>query len=79
MNNYEELVGIKTRFENSSELELRNFLYSFETKWIQPGNKNVASYISRALENFGLSESYTYEELNNNYKKCLYNIVYLFK
>jgi len=77
MNNYEELVGVKTRFENTTETELRSFLYSFESKWVQPGNKNVLSYVTRAIENFGLSENYTYEELNQNYKKCLYNVVYL--
>jgi len=77
MNNYEELVGIKTRFENSTETELRSFLYSFQTKWIQPDNKNVVNYVTKAIENFGLSENFTYEELNENYKKCLYNVVYL--
>jgi hypothetical protein len=77
MNNYEELVGVKTRFENSSETELRNFLYSFETKWIQPGNKNVVNYVTRAIENFGLTDNFTYEDLNTNYKKCLYNVIYL--
>lgn len=77
MNNYEELVGIKTRFENSTETELRNFLYSFETKWIQPGNKNLINYVTKALENFGLNENFTYDELNTNYKKCLYNVIYL--
>jgi hypothetical protein len=77
MNNYEELVGIKTRFENSTETELNSYLYSFENKWIQNGNKNINNIVNRALENFGLSENFTYEELNTNYKKCLYNIVYL--
>jgi hypothetical protein len=77
MNNYEELVGIKTRFENSTETELRSFLYSFETKWIQPGNKNLINYVTKALENFGLTENFTYDELNTNYKKCLYNVIYL--
>ena len=77
MNNYEELVGIKTRFENSTEAELHSYLYSFENKWIQNGNKNINNLINRALDNFGLSENFTYEELNTNYKKCLYNIVYL--
>jgi hypothetical protein len=77
MNNYEELVGIKTRFENTTEAELRSFLYSFESKWVQQGNKNVISYVTKALQNFGLNENFTYEELNQNYKKCLYNVVYL--
>ena len=29
MNNYEDIVGIKTRFENSTEPELISYLYSF--------------------------------------------------
>ena len=77
MDNYEELVGIKTRFENSTESELHSYLYSFENKWIQSGNKNINNLINRSLENFGLPENFTYEELNTNYKKCLYNVIYL--
>jgi hypothetical protein len=78
MNNYEELVGVKTRFENSSESELNNYLYLFQTKWILNNNKNLSIYINKAIENFGLnSENYTYSELDVNYKKCLYNVVYL--
>jgi hypothetical protein len=30
-----------------------------------------------AIENFGLSEHFEYEELNINYKRCLHNIIYL--
>jgi hypothetical protein len=78
MNNYEELVGIKTRYENSSEVELNSYLYSFQNKWILENNKNINAYINKALENFGLtSETFTLEELEMNYKKCLYNVVYL--
>ena len=34
MNNYEEIVGIKTRFENSNEEELVEYLNLFSKKWI---------------------------------------------
>jgi len=77
MNNHEELVGIKTHFENSTEADLHSYLFSFETKWVQVGNKNVINLVNKALENFGLLENFTYEELDMNYKKCLYNVVYL--
>ena len=77
MNNYEEIVGIKTRFENSTEAELKSYLYSFNVKWILPGNTNVNVLINKAIENFGLSEHFEYEELNTNYKRCLHNIIYL--
>lgn len=77
MNNYEEIVGIKTRFENSTEEELSTYLYSFNNKWILNNNKNITTFIKKACENFGLSENFTYDELNTNYKKCLYNVVYL--
>jgi hypothetical protein len=75
MNNYEEIVGVKTRFENSSEAELSSYLYSFQNKWTF-GN-NLSSFITKAIENYGLNESYTLEELDQSYKKCLYNVVYL--
>jgi hypothetical protein len=78
MNNYEEIVGIKTRYEGSSEDELIGYLDSFKNKWILTGNKNICSFVDRACENFGLpSQDFTYEDLNTNYKKCLYNVVYL--
>ena len=77
MNNYEELVGVKTRYENSLESDLFSYLYSFENKWILNGNKNINILISKAIENFGLGEVYTFDELNTNYKKCLYNVFYL--
>jgi len=78
MNNYEEIVGIKTRFENSTEAELFSYLYSFQNKWILSGNKSVTAFIEKAIENFGLdSEKYTYTEVNTNYLRCLYNVVYL--
>ena len=78
MNNYEEIVGVKTRYENSSETELNSYLYSFQNKWILQNNKNTNVYVNKALENFGLqSENYTLNELEINYKKCLYNVVYL--
>jgi hypothetical protein len=75
MNNYEEIVGIKTRFDNSSEAELNSYLYSFQTKWLFQGN--LCSFVSKAIDNFGLNEEYTLDELEQSYKKCLYNIVYL--
>ena len=78
MNNYEEIVGVKTRFENSSESDLFNYLYSFQRKWVLTDNKSITVLINKAIENFGLdSEKFTYTELNENYLKCLYNIVYL--
>jgi len=78
MNNYEEIVGIKTRFENSSETELIAYLHSFYNKWILSNNKSITTIIKKSCENFGIQEdSYSYDELNINYKKCLYNIVYL--
>jgi hypothetical protein len=78
MNDYEEIVGIKTRFENSTESELYSYLYSFQNKWVLPGNKSVTALIEKAIHNFGLSpENFTYTELNTNYLRCLYNVVYL--
>jgi hypothetical protein len=78
MNSYEEIVGIKTRFENSTEAELFSYLYSFQNKWVLSGNKSVTAFIEKAIENFGLdSEKYTYTEVNTNYLRCLYNVVYL--
>uniref|UniRef100_A0A6C0I9N9 SF3 helicase domain-containing protein n=1 Tax=viral metagenome TaxID=1070528 RepID=A0A6C0I9N9_9ZZZZ len=77
MNNYEEIVGIKTRFENSTDHELVEYLHSFNNKWILNNNKDITFFIKRAIENFGLNTNFTYEELNTNYKKCLYNVVYL--
>jgi len=78
MNNYEEIVGIKTRFENSTETELIAYLYSFYNKWVLINNKSITGFVKKSCENFGISEeSFSYEELNINYKKCLYNIVYL--
>lgn len=78
MNNYEEIVGIKTRFENSTETELFSYLYSFQNKWVLSGNKSINTFVEKAIENFGLtSEKFTYEELNTNYLKCLHNVVYL--
>ncbi len=78
MNDYEEIVGIKTRFENSSESELYSYLYSFQNKWVLPGNKSITALIEKAIHNFGLSpDNFTYTELNTNYLRCLYNVVYL--
>ena len=79
MNNLEELVGIKTRFENCSETDLKSYLYSFQNKWINPGNISINLLVTKATENFGLSENFTYSELNEHYKKCLYNVIYLQK
>ena len=64
MNNLEELVGIKTRFENCSETDLKSYLYSFQNKWINPGNISINLLVTKATENFGLSENFTYSELN---------------
>ena len=78
MNAYEEIVGIKTRFENSTESELFSYLYSFQNKWVLAGNKSINVIIEKAIENFGLnSEQFTYNELNTNYLRCLYNVFYL--
>jgi hypothetical protein len=78
MNNHEELVGIKTRFENSTSAELFEYLYSFRNKWVISENKNISFLINKAIENFGLdSDTFGYTELNENYLKCLYNVVYL--
>ena len=78
MNNHEEIVGIKTRFENSTESELFNYLDSFHKKWVLTGNKNLITLVNSAIGNFGLDgENYTYTDLNTNYLKCLYNVVYL--
>jgi hypothetical protein len=78
MNDYEEIVGIKTRFENSTESELFSYLHSFQNKWVRAGNKSIIALIENAINNFGLnSENFTYTELNTNYLRCLYNVVYL--
>jgi hypothetical protein len=78
MNNQEEIIGNKTRFDNSTEHELFNYLNAFSTKWVLGGNKNISNFINTAIVNFGLDpESFTYDELDVNYKKCLYNVVYL--
>uniref|UniRef100_A0A6C0B082 SF3 helicase domain-containing protein n=1 Tax=viral metagenome TaxID=1070528 RepID=A0A6C0B082_9ZZZZ len=77
MNNYEEIVGVKTRFENSTESELYSYLYSYQNKWVLPNNKSITTFIDKAIENFGLSEKFTYSDLQENYFKCLYNVFYL--
>ena len=78
MNNYEEIVGIKTRYENSTESELFSYLYSFQNKWVLTGNKNITTFIEKAIYNFGIdSEKFTYTELNTNYLFCLHNVFYL--
>jgi len=77
MSNEDELVGIKTRFENCSESDLNSYLYYFENKWIFKNNKNINVLISKAYENFNLNENFTYEQLNESYKKSLYNVIYL--
>jgi hypothetical protein len=75
---YDEIVAVKNRFEKSTEQELIGFLYSFHNKWILNNNKNISVLIENAIKHFNLNgETFTYEDLNNNYKKCLYNIVYL--
>lgn len=77
MNNFEELVGVKTRFENSSESDLHKYLYSFQSKWILNNNKNINNLVNVALENFGLTENFEYKDLHTNYLRCLYNVFYL--
>jgi hypothetical protein len=77
MNNYEEIVGIKTRYENSTESELFSYLYSFQNKWVLTGNKSINVFVQQAMNNFGLSENFNYSDLNTNYLQCLYNVVYL--
>jgi hypothetical protein len=76
--NYNEIVAVKSRFENSTEHELINYLGNTYNKWVISNNKNVGVLIENAIKNFDITpHSFTYEELNNNYKKCLYNVVYL--
>jgi hypothetical protein len=71
MNDFEEIVGIKTRFENSTEAELFSYLYSFQAKWVLTGNTSITVLIEKAIHNFGIdSEKFTYEELNTNYLRC---------
>ena len=70
MNNYEEIVGIKTRFENSTETELYGYLYSFQNKWVLTDNKNLNLFVSKCFENFDLREDYNYEMLNM-WKNCI--------
>ena len=42
------------------------------------GNKNITTFIEKAIYNFGIdSEKFTYTELNTNYLRCLYNVFYL--
>jgi hypothetical protein len=78
MNDFDEIVGIKTRFENSTEQELFSYLYSFQNKWVLLNNKNITVLVEKAIENFGLDpEKFTFSELQEKYEKCLYNIVYL--
>jgi hypothetical protein len=78
MNDYEEIVGIKTRFENSTEAELFSYLKSFQAKWVLAGNKSITAIVEKAIHNFGLQgEKFTYTELNTNYLRCLYNVVFL--
>jgi hypothetical protein len=76
--NYNEIVAVKSRFENSTDHELINYLGNTYNKWVLNNNKNVGVLIENAIKNFDIvPETFTYEELNNNYKKCLYNVVYL--
>ena len=77
MNNHEELVGSKTRYENSTESELMNYLSSFTSKWVLNDNRNIEFFVNKSIKNFGLSEGFLYEELDTNYKKCLHNVVFL--
>ena len=76
--NYNEIVAVKSRFENSTDHELINYLGNTYNKWVLNNNKNVGVLVENAIKNFDITpHSFTYEELNNNYKKCLYNVVYL--
>ena len=78
MATYDEIVGIKTRFENSTEQELVEYLSNYTNKWILSNNKDIDLIINQACTNFGLNKNeLEYEIINNNYKKALYNIVYL--
>jgi len=78
MNTHEEIVGIKTRYENSTEAELREYLYSFQKKWVHTNNKDPNLVINKAMTNFDLTEKFTYVQLNENYQKCLHNVIYLY-
>jgi len=79
MSNYEEIIGgIKSRFENSSETELIEYLNVIYSKWVLPNNKDIGLLIDTACDNFEIDKnSFDYDSLNTNYKKCLYSIVYL--
>ena len=63
MNNYEEIVGIKTRFENSTETELYGYLYSFQNKWVLTDNKNLNLFDNTVFK------------LNECYEKLITSIV----
>ena len=78
MDNHEELVGIKTRYENSTETELKDYIYAFQRKWVHTNNKDPVLITKRAMENFNLKENYTYDQLHINYQKCLHNVTYLY-
>jgi hypothetical protein len=75
----EDLVGVKTRFENSTESELEQYLENYTRKWVLHNNKDLCVFIDKALMNLGLSRTYTYEELDTNYKRALHNVVFLEK
>jgi hypothetical protein len=77
MDSIEDLVAIKTRYENCSQVELFNYLHLFENKWVLKNNKNISLYVEKALENFGLDNTFKYEDVYLNYRLCLYNVVYL--
>ncbi len=74
MNNFEEVVGVKTYYENSTNTELETYLYSMKNKWVLENNKNPLTLISTAMDNFGLTENYDFETLEQNYNRCLYNV-----
>jgi len=72
------LSHIKVRFESSELPELLKFLDYYKDKWVLPENTNILNYIKKFAENFEIDvENYDYDDLYQNYKIQLYNVVYL--
>ena len=72
-----EIIGIKTRYENSSKDELLEYLDVIYDKWVIKDNKQIDFFINRVRGNLDLVDDIDYGKINKNYKLCLYNTVYL--
>jgi hypothetical protein len=71
------LTEIKVRFENSELNDLIKCIEYYKSKWVI-NNVNIIDYIHIYSKNFNINiDEYSYDELYNNYKIELYNIVYL--